>query len=103
VNKRVAYVPEWQAVAETSLTWNGWSFMPSYRFTGNRFTTEDERFPMPAVGLWEFSAGYSKSWRKVTATLFYRMDNAFDSDHSLIRWYPMPGRQHHLSLNLNIP
>ena len=103
VNNRVAYVPEWQAVAETSLTWNGWSFMPSYRFTGNRFTTEDERFPMPAVGLWEFSAGYSKSWRKVTATLFYRMDNAFDSDHSLIRWYPMPGRQHHLSLNLNIP
>ncbi len=100
VNKRVAYVPEWQAVAETNLTWNGWSFMPSYRFTGERFTTEDERFPMPAVGLWEFSTSYTKNWKRITTTMLYRVDNAMDADYSLIRWYPMPDRQHTLTLHI---
>lgn len=102
VNKRVAYVPEWQAVAETNLTWNGWSFMPSYRFTGERFTTEDERLPMSSVGLWEFSAGYTKNWNKITTTMLYRMDNALDADYSLIRWYPMPGRQHTFTLHITL-
>lgn len=100
VNKRVAYVPEWQSVAEMNLTWNGWSFMPSYRFTGERFTTEDERFPMPAFGLWEFSAAYTKTLQGITTTMLYRMDNAMDVDYSLIRWYPMPGRQHTFTLHI---
>ncbi len=100
VNKRVAYVPEWQAVAETNLNWKGWSFMPSYRFTGERFTTEDERFPMQAVELWEFSAGYTKNWKKLSTTWLWRLDNALDVDYSLIRWYPMPGRQHTFTLHI---
>lgn len=100
VNKRVAYVPEWQAVAETNLTWNGWSFMPCYRFTGERFTTEDERFPMPAVGLWEFTSRYTKNWKTLSTTWLWRMDNALDVDYSLIRWYPMPGRQHTFTLHI---
>ncbi len=100
VNKRVAYVPEWQTLAETTLIWKGWMFSPGYRFTGDRFTTEDERFPMPAMGLWELSLGHTRHFETFSATALWRMDNATDLDYSLIRWYPMPGRQHTFTLHI---
>lgn len=102
VNRRVAYVPEWQGMGEATLTWASFFVTPTFRHTGERFTTEDERFPMSAVSLWELSAGTVLRQRRTHLTLMWRMDNALDRDHSYIRWYPMPGRQHHLSLQLRI-
>jgi iron complex outermembrane receptor protein len=102
VNRRVAYVPEWQALGEATLTWATFFVTPSVRYTGERFTTEDERFPMPAVSLWDLSAGTTWRSRRTQLTLIWRMENVLDQDHSLIRWYPMPGRQHHFSLQITI-
>lgn len=102
VNRRVAYVPEWQGLGEATLRWASFFVTPTLRHTGERFTTEDERFPMAAVTLWDLSAGTTITRRRTHLTLAWRIENALNQDHSLIRWYPMPGRQHHLSLHISI-
>jgi iron complex outermembrane receptor protein len=103
VNRRVAYVPEWQALAEAAVTWGSFTFTPTVRHTGERFTTEDERLPLPSVTLWDFDTGALITAGGLRLTLNWRIENVFDQEHSLIRWYPMPGRQHHISLQFTIP
>jgi outer membrane cobalamin receptor len=58
---------------------------------------------MPATTLWDWSTGYTHRAGRLHLTVLWRIENALDQDHSLIRWYPMPGRQHHLSLHFRIP
>ena len=103
VDRRVAYVPEWQTLTEATFTWRSVTVTPTMRHIGERFTTEDERFPMPATTLWDWSTGYNYRAGRLHLTVLWRIENALDQDHSLIRWYPMPGRQHHLSLHFRIP
>lgn len=103
VNRRVAYVPEWQYLSEATLSWSSFTVTPSIRHTGERFTTEDEQFPMDATSIWDLATGYTMHTERLHLTLLWRIENLLDQDHSSIRWYPMPGRQHHLSLNLRIP
>lgn len=103
INRRVAYLPEWQGMGEATLSWASFTVTPTIRHTGERFTTEDEQFPMGATTIWDLSTGYTIRTGRLHLTLLWRIENLLDQDHSLIRWYPMPGRQHHLSLNLRIP
>lgn len=103
VNRRVAYVPEWQYLGEATLSWASISVTPTVRHTGERFTTEDERFPMEPTTLWDLSTATTMRSGRMHLTLVWRVENALNEDYSLIRWYPMPGRQHHLSIQISFP
>ncbi len=91
-NRQLIYVPKF--------TWNGNVFIQlpfaqldiSSTYTGLRYTTSDNASYLPAF--WVFNVTLSKeiAFYKHTASIYFQVNNMFNSRYQVIAWRPMPLR-----------
>jgi len=74
----------------------------TYRYTGKRFTSPENTSYMPAFRLMDVGFTYFVKADSFSGEVALRINNVFDTDYQVIAWRPMPGRNFHLILKLNL-
>jgi len=96
------YVPKHNYSVHGRIQRSRYTFSLLYRHTGRRFTSQENDAYMPAFELVDLSVGYRLSSQKLNANVLLKVNNVFDADYQVIAWRPMPGRNYHIVLKLNL-
>lgn len=100
---QIPYTPEFSGSALAVLYYKSWSAGYSLLFSGNRYAL-DENDPTNLVPGWntqdvflscQFNCGYFRT------TVKGEVNNIFNEQYDVIRYYPMPGRSYKLSISIN--
>jgi len=99
--KQLAYVPLHKANADMKLTYSNFSLKWFAGISGLRYTTADNSSYIPGYIINNISAGYSVQLSGFVIGSTFTVNNVFDTDYEQVAYYPMPGRNYMLSLDLN--
>jgi outer membrane cobalamin receptor len=100
-NKQIIFIPNHSI--NTSLTgqFSSVSIIFSYRFVSQRQVTKaNTGEPLDAYQLFDASMSYDLNLKLINIEFGLIIRNLFEENYELIRGYPMPGREIHLSLVL---
>ncbi|GAB4313049.1 MAG: TonB-dependent receptor [Bacteroidales bacterium] len=71
-------------------------------FTGLRYTTQDHTATLPAYTVSNLSVIWSSGLKPVPATLALTMNNIFNIEYEVVKYYPTPGRWFEFSVKVII-
>lgn len=100
VNKQMAYIPEWMFKSSLLISHTPIDVFMNYRWISQRFTTEDHQASLDPYSVLDLSASYTRRFGSFKCSLKGFIQNLTGTDYSIIQWYPMPGRNYSLTLNL---
>lgn len=100
VNKQMAYIPEWMFKSSVLISHTPFNFFLNYQWISQRFTTEDHQASLDPYSVLDLSASYTRIFGSFKCSLKGTIQNLTGSEYSVIQWYPMPGRNFSISLNL---
>ena len=100
--KQLIYVPRHTFSSYTFGRYKNWSTDITYRFTGKRYTTPENDAFMPAFGIVDAGLGYHFQQDDFRGELSFKVNNLLDTDYQVMAWHPMPGRNYHFSLKINL-
>lgn len=101
--KQLRYTPEWILKLNSKVTWRSFATMFLWNFTEERYSTADHSSPFDPL------PSYSEaSWIGYTTirkggfqfTPQFSIRNLLDEEYSVIRDYPMPGRNYQIKLSI---
>ena len=95
------YVPEQQLKLHLGTGWRGWHLDLSGRMIARRYIATDGSMALPAYRVVDAQLRYRHALGPVMATLALSVENLFDSDYAIVRFYPMPPRHARLRLTLD--
>lgn len=101
LRKQLVYVPQHQLQSALKLYFNDMSVLFYHRYTGKRYTSSDNTSYMPGFSVLDFAFSkkikVNNKWR---GSIMARVNNLTDKDYQLVAWYPMPGRNFQVTLQL---
>ena len=101
--KQLRYTPEWILKLNSKITWKGFGTMFLLNFTEERYSTADHSSPFDPLpsyseASWIGYATIRKGEFQFTPQVSIR--NLFDEKYSVIRDFPMPGRNYEIKLSI---
>ncbi len=103
VGKQMRYVPEWTLRSNLDLRISPFMIHASYRWTGQRFVTEDHTTALEPYRILDLSASMQRSYRGLDGYMRLTVNNLLNESYEVIQWYPMPGRHVEFTLGTGIP
>lgn len=100
-NQPLRYVPQQQLKVHLGTGWHGWHLDLSGRFVGRRHITTDGSMALPVYHVVDAQLRSQHVFGPVKATLALGVENLFDSDYAVVRFYPMPPRHARVRLTLD--
>jgi iron complex outermembrane receptor protein len=102
LNKQLIYVPYHKFNYGLNLTYKSFALNYNFNYTGQRFTTSDNNWYLPANFISNVSfAKQFKLVEKSTALITFSVNNIQDQNYQSIAWRPMPGRNYLASISFN--
>ncbi|MCF8231288.1 MAG: TonB-dependent receptor plug domain-containing protein [Bacteroidales bacterium] len=101
-NNQLIYVPQHTFSSYTFLKYKKWYADITYCYTGKRYTTPENDAFMPAFSITDAGLGYHFQQDDFKGELSFKVNNLFDTDYQVMAWHPMPGRNYHFSLKINL-
>lgn len=101
---QIPYVPEHSATAVLSCSCQGWSFHYSFIYTGQRYMLGGN-IPVNYIAPWythDVSASKSFQLRDVQMNVTAEVNNLFNQQYEVVKWYPMPGTNFKITLSVTI-
>ncbi len=101
LKKQLAYVPQHQVQSSLKMHFTNLSVLFYHRYTGKRYTTSDNTSYMPGFSVVDLAVSkkikVNKKWQ---GSIMARVNNLTDKDYQLVAWYPMPGRNFQITMQL---
>lgn len=102
-NKQLIYVPFHKLNYGLNIHYKTISINYNYNYTGQRFTTSDNNWYLPANFISNTSiAKHFKLSPKTSIITSFKVNNIFNQAYQPIAWRAIPGRNYLLSLKLNL-
>jgi outer membrane cobalamin receptor len=100
-NKQIILIPRHSLNTTINGRYAAVGFILSYRYISQRQVTQaNTGIPLDAYQLFDFSVNYTLNLKLINTEFGFVTRNIFNENYELIRGYPMPGREIHLSLTL---
>lgn len=99
---QLVHIPRWQYRLSVSLLSGTVKAMASYRYTGERFTDENNQSLIGAYSTLDLLISYHLEYRGIMSGIRWNINNLLDSDYEVIPFYPLPGRNHLVTITLRI-
>lgn len=96
------YVPRHSYSAHGLIRFREYQADLTYRYTGKRYTSPENVSYMPPFRLLDLGLSYFVKAKTFSGQVTVRINNVFDADYQVIAWRPMPGRNYHLVLKINL-
>ncbi|MEZ5082149.1 MAG: TonB-dependent receptor [Bacteroidales bacterium] len=98
--KQLRYVPEHRFYTNLSARYKSWLLSYNQNITGLRYTTSDNSEFLEAYSLGNLTAGKKMNIKKVS--LYCQVDvlNLWDTEYQTIPFYPTPGRNYKVTLQI---
>ncbi len=100
--KQLIYVPEHSFSGNVDYLFRSFVFSFNTSFMGKRFTTRDNGEYLTAFVVSDLQIVKKFSIKKNTVNAGIEINNLWGSEYRAIRYYPMPGRNYKLSVNLKL-
>lgn len=100
--QQLRYVPRQQLKVFAGATWGPLTLDLTGRLVSVRFITSDETQSLPPYRVVDARLAAEHTLGPVAATLDFAVENVFDTDYAVIRFYPMPPRHARLRLTLHL-
>ncbi|MEX0780447.1 MAG: TonB-dependent receptor plug domain-containing protein [Balneolales bacterium] len=99
---QLVHTPRWQYRLTFSLFSGPVNSMVAYRRVGERFTDENNISTIDAYSAVDFSISYNLEILGIRSGIRWNINNLLDSSYEVIPFYPIPGRNHLVTLKFNI-
>ena len=99
---QLRYQPRQQLKLFAGAAWGPFSLDVTGRLVGERFITSDETQALSPYHVFDARLAVTESFGPIAATLDLTIENLFDADYAVIRYYPMPPRHARLRLTLDM-
>jgi iron complex outermembrane receptor protein len=97
-DKQLLYVPMYSGNIKFSVTNNLFSFSFTNQYTGYRYTsTDNTEFLLPFY-LASGRASYNLKLKNIFISLFFSIENIFNTNYMLVQSYPMPMRNYNTGI-----
>jgi iron complex outermembrane receptor protein len=100
--KQLPYVAEHMGMINFRMGYSRVFMDYTQSFTGSRATVEDHSESLPAFSIGRLRVGCGWDLKVCIVDLYFRIDNLFDVDYQVIRYYPNPGRAYTGGVNVKI-
>ena len=100
--KQLIYVPEHSFSGNVDYLFRSFIISFNNSFTGKRYVTRDNEEYLPAYVISDLQIVKKFSVKKNSINVSFEINNIWDSEYQAIQYYPMPGRNYKLSVNLRI-
>ncbi len=100
--EQLIYVPEHSFSGNMNYLFRSYIISFNNSFTGKRYVTRDNEEYLPAYVISDLQIVKKFSVKKNTINVSFEINNIWDSEYQAIQYYPMPGRNYRLSVNLRI-
>ena len=102
LNKKLIYVPFHKFNYTLNLYYKSFTLNYNYNYTGERFTTSDNNWYLPANFISNiYIAKQFKLNQKTKAVATFKVNNILNQDYQSIAWRAIPGRNYSFSLSFN--
>ena len=102
LNKQLIYVPFHKLNYTLNLYYKSFTLNYNYNYTGERFTTSDNNWYLPANFISNiYIAKQFKLNQKTKAVATFKVNNILNQDYQSIAWRAIPGRNYSFSLSFN--
>ena len=102
LNKQLIYVPFHKFNYTLNLYYKSFTLNYNYNYTGERFTTSDNNWYLPANFISNiYIAKQFKLNQKTKAVATFKVNNILNQDYQSIAWRAIPGRNYSFSLSFN--
>jgi len=101
-HEQFIYVPQHSYSSFSVIRYKNYQAGITYRYTGKRFTTPENDAYMPSFQLLDLSVSYNVNRQNFQGQLAFKINNVFDTNYQVVAWRPMPGRNYHIVLKLNV-
>lgn len=97
-DKQLLYVPMYSGNIKMAVTNNSFSFSFTNQYTGYRYTsTDNTEFLMPFY-LASGRISYNLNLKNTLLSLFFSVENIFNTSYTLVQSYPMPMRNYNTGI-----
>ncbi len=100
--KQLPYVAEHMGTINVRIGYSRAYMDYTQSFTGSRATLEDHSESLPAFSIGRISIGCTWDLKVCDLDIYFRIDNLFNIDYQVIRYYPNPGRSYTGGVNVKI-
>ena len=102
VNKQLIYVPFHKLNYNLNLNYNKFTLNYNFNYTGQRFTTSDNNWYLPANFISNIHLARQIKLRNKTSAIFtLKVNNLLNQDYQSIAWRAIPGRNYLFSFSFN--
>lgn len=100
LGKQLLYIPQHKGLAQ--LTWRGagWSVAYRHNFVGKVYTSPSNIQSLPAFSLGDLNISKAFTFDQWHLSAFGKVHNLWDTDYQMVRYYPMPGRNFEVGMQL---
>ncbi|MFN3530046.1 MAG: TonB-dependent receptor [Bacteroidia bacterium] len=102
LGRQLIYVPRHQLRGRLFVKRQGWHLGWQFSTIGQRYTTADNQHFIPPYELSSLLAGGDLKLGKPVLRISAGINNLFNQQYQAVAYRPMPGRNFHLNLTLNI-
>ncbi len=102
VGKQLIYTPNHGIRSHISVNWKGLTVIYGHTWTGERFTSSDNKFLLPSYHIGWASANYRLPIQQHAIQLGLTVDNIYGEEYQTIAWRPMPSRSWRIILSYTI-
>ncbi|MBP6978036.1 MAG: TonB-dependent receptor [Bacteroidales bacterium] len=89
--KQLPYVAEHTGLITAGIAYSKAFLDYTQTFTGSRATVEDHSEMLPRFSIGRLRIGYGWDLKKCILDFYFRIDNVFNVDYQVVRYYPNPG------------
>ncbi|MEX0687001.1 MAG: TonB-dependent receptor [Balneolales bacterium] len=100
--KQLIHTPVWQYKMSAILDFGPLNMMITPRWIGTRYVDEDNQNAIEAYSVVDYSLAYSLKVVGITTDLQWNLMNSLNADYEVIPYYPIPGRNHLITLRISI-
>ena len=100
--KQLSYTPEHEYVQQAIVGYSSFELLLRYNYVGQQYTEGENKsvFALDSYQLLDASLQYNTQYKKMSASIFFKADNLFDTAYENRRGFPMYGRNFSIGANL---
>jgi vitamin B12 transporter len=102
IGKQLIYTPMYSGNSNFSLLIKNFHIQYNYMYTGYRYISSDNSEFLEPNHQHNIYAGQTFKLKESSGTLFFRVNNIFNTQYQAIAWRPMPGRNYQTGIIINI-
>ena len=102
VGKQLIYTPIYSGTGGVELKYQKISLRYNHSYTGYTYTSSDHSEWLEPYELSSLYIAYKPTLKKISGSLYFRINNIWDQDYQVVRNRPMPGINYSIGLNINL-